>query len=406
MIILPRFLDTMTKILRILNRFNVGGPTYNVAYLTKYLPDEYETTLIGGLKEDSEASSEYVLQELNIPYQIIPEIQRGINLKRDYQAFRKVVEIIRQEKPDIVHTHASKAGMIGRLAAIYCKVPYIFHTFHGHIFHSYFGKAKTSFFINLERLLARKTTAIIAISDIQKHELSDIYKICPASKIEVVPLGFDLNRFSENCAEKRTKFRTEYSVSDDEIAIGIVGRLASVKNHTFFIDAVDRCVTQNPNTKIRAFIIGDGELNEELQTYCKARNIPFNIHTDSKFDCPITFTSWIKDVDKAYAGLDIVALTSLNEGTPVSIIEAQAAGKPIVATNVGGIRDIVEDGRTALLSEINIDSFTKNLNNIITNSELRRTMSENSKSFSSKKFSYERLCSDMEKVYKKHCRTK
>lgn len=390
----------MAKILRILNRFNVGGPTYNVAYLTKYISDEYKTILVGGQKEESEASSEYILQDLNIEYQIIPEIRREINLKRDFKAFRKLVRIIREEKPDIVHTHASKAGMLGRAAAIYCRVPHIYHTFHGHVFHSYFGKAKTLLFIYIERFLAKRSTAIIAISEKQKHELGDIYKICKPEKIKVVPLGFDLARFSENQEEKRKQFRNTYNLQDDEIAIGIVGRLAKVKNHTFFIDAFKQCIQNCADKKIRAFIIGDGELNAELQNYCTLRNIDFNINTDTVFNKPIVFTSWIQAVDVAYAGLDIVALTSLNEGTPVSIIEAQAAGKPIVSTNVGGICDIVKENETALISDIDLKTFSQNLQKLIENESLRRQMSEASKAFSSERFSYQRLCRDMEKVYK------
>ena len=396
----------MTKILRILNRFNVGGPTYNVAYLTKYLSDKYETILIGGEKEDSEASSEYILKDLQIDYTILPEIRRGINLRRDFKAFKHVVSIIKKEQPTIVHTHASKAGLIGRLAAIYCHVPYIFHTFHGHIFHSYFGKAKTLFFIYIERFLARKTTAIIAISEIQKNELANTYKICPAEKIEVVPLGFDLSRFSENTEEKRTTFRKKYNIKDNEIAIGIIGRLAPIKNHKLFIDAVQECSRQNPHLPIRAFIIGDGESNANLQEYCKIKKLPYNISTDTTFDKLITFTSWIQNIDVAYAGLDIVALTSLNEGTPVSIIEAQAAGKPIVATNVGGIGDIVIERETALLSNVSFEDFSQKLYTLITDSNLQKKMSQNSISFSTTQFSYKRLCNDMEKVYEKHIDTK
>ena len=380
----------MTKILRILNRFNVGGPTYNVAYLTKYLSDEYTTVLIGGEREESEASSEYILKELDIPYTIVPDMKRSISLKNDIKALREIISIIKKEKPDIVHTHASKAGLLGRLAAKICGVPYIFHTFHGHVFHSYFGKKKTSFFIHLERLLARWSTAIIAISDIQKHELGDIYKICPSEKIQVVPLGFDLHKFTEQTDEKRKQFRTQYNLQDDEIAIGIVGRLAPVKNHEMFIDAICNCQKQT-SKKIRAFIIGDGELAEQLQTYCN------NTNTEQI----ITFTSWIKDVDVAYAGLDIVALTSFNEGTPVSIIEAQAAGKPVVSTNVGGISDIVQEDETALLSEIDTEKFTEKLTRLINDDDLREKMSEKSRQFSDSKFSYVRLCTDMENVFKK-----
>ena len=395
----------MTKILRILNRFNLGGPTYNVAYLTKYISKEYETILVGGLKEDAEASSEYILNDLNISYTIIPEIRREINLRQDFKAFRKLIKLIKTEKPDIVHTHASKAGMLGRMAAIYCGVPYIFHTFHGHVFHSYFGIIKTSVFIAIERFLAKRSTAIIAISESQKYDLGTLYKICSPQKIEVVPLGLNLHRFSEDLTAKRTAFRSKYNIAPDEIAIGIVGRLAKVKNHKLFIDAIALCYNQNAGKKIRAFIIGDGELNEELQLYCTNQRIPFNTNNDNQFDQLITFTSWIQNVDVAYAGLDIVTLTSFNEGTPVSIIEAQAAGKPIVATNVGGITMIVKEGETALLSDISLEQFSKNLYKLIENKELRDTMGENSRNFSGEKFSYERLCSDIEKVYKKHTGT-
>lgn len=389
----------MTKVLRILNRFNVGGPTYNAAYLTKYLSKDYETILIGGLKEDAEASSEYILKNLDLQYEIIPEIRRGINLYNDYKAFRKVVKIIRTEKPQIVHTHASKAGMIGRAAAIYCHVPNIYHTFHGHVFHSYFGKCKTRFFITIEQLLAKKTTKIIAISDKQKYELGSVFKICKPEKIEVVPLGFDLNKFSEQIEEKRASFRSRYSLADDEIAIGIVGRLAPIKNHTLFIDAIDFCIKQLPNKKIRAFIIGDGELCGELQNYCTRKNISISTLSNPVVNASITFTSWIQDVDVAYAGLDVVALTSLNEGTPVSIIEAQAAGKPIVSTNVGGIGDIVSEGNTALLSDLSFSDFSQKLEKIIEDDTLRDTMSNNSKKFGTERFSYQRLCRDIERIY-------
>ncbi len=392
----------MTKILRILNRFNLGGPTYNVAYLTKYISKEYQTILIGGLKEASEGSSEYILNNLGISYTIIPEIRREINLCRDFQALRKLIKIIRAEKPEIVHTHASKAGMLGRMAAIYCGVPYIFHTFHGHVFHSYFGKIKTSVFIAIERFLAKRSSAIIAISEDQKYELGTLYKICPPEKIEVVPLGFDLHRFSEDTIEKRAAFRSKYNIAQNEIAIGIVGRLAKVKNHKLFIDAIALCNNQSTGQKIRAFIIGDGELREELQTYCTKQSIPFSTNNDSEFNKLITFTSWIQNVDVAYAGLDIVALTSFNEGTPVSIIEAQASGKPIVATNVGGIRDIVKEGETALLTDLSLEQFSEKLHALIVDKNLREKMGENSHNFSGGKYSYERLCSDIEKVYKKH----
>lgn len=386
----------MPKIVRILNRFNVGGPTYNVAYLTKYISPNYTTVLVGGQKNDNEASSEYILQQLNISYTIIPEMRRSIGIWSDIQALRRIIRILKTEKPDIVHTHAAKAGTLGRIAAWYCGVPYIYHTFHGHVFHSYFNPIITKIFIVIEKFLASRCTAIVAISELQKHELGTIFSICSPQKIEIIPLGFDLGKFTQNLDEKRKQFRQTYSIADNEIAIGIVGRLVPIKNHPLFIEAFSHCLTKTTKS-IRAFIIGDGEIRAQLEELWNS--LEPDIHTSK-----LTFTSWIQEVDVAYAGLDIVCLTSHNEGTPVSLIEAQASGKPIVSTNVGGIQNIVEENKTALLTTNTVTDFTEKLLQIIENDELRETMSAYSQTFSTEKFSYKRLCLDMEGMYEKYMR--
>ena len=167
----------MKKILRIINRFNLGGPTYNAAYLTKYLEPDYETLLIGGKHDESEKSSMHILDNLGLKPIIIPEMQRSINPYKDQIAFKKIQNIIKEFKPDIVHTHAAKAGALGRRAAYKMGVNQIYHTFHGHVFHSYFGNFKTKIFKEIEKNLAKKSTKIIAISEIQKRELSKIYRI-------------------------------------------------------------------------------------------------------------------------------------------------------------------------------------------------------------------------------------
>ena len=336
------------KILRIINRFNLGGPTFNAAYLTKYLGDDFETLLVGGEKDDSEESSEFILENLNLTPIIIPEMKREINFKEDKIAYKKLKKIIKEFQPDIVHTHASKAGFLGRRAAYKCNVPVIIHTFHGHVFHSYFGKAKTAFYKNIERYLAKKSTAIIAISEIQKHELVNEYNICKSNKVKVIPLGFDLSRFQENKLGKRIDFRKKYLLNEDEIAIGIVGRLVPIKNHTLFIDAIDQILTKT-SKKIRVFIIGDGEEKENLLKHCEEKKLDFTEFTVSPRKATITFTSWIKNVDWANAGLDIVALSSLNEGTPVSLIEAQASNKAIVTTNVGGVENVVLKNKSGFI---------------------------------------------------------
>lgn len=388
------------KILRIINRFNLGGPTYNAAYLTKYLSDDFETLLVGGEKYEEEESSEFILDELGIKPIIIPEMQRSINRKNDTIAYRKIKEIIKEFKPDIVHTHASKAGTLGRLAAKKMDVPVIIHTFHGHVFHSYFGKTKTKFYKNIERYLAKKSTKIIAISDIQKNELAIDHKICKPEKIEVIPLGFDLSRFKENVEEKRKSFREKYKVLDDEIAIGIIGRLVPIKNHQFFIEVVSN-VLKSTTKKVRFFIIGDGEEKQNLKDLCTHKKLDFVEWEEAKKPALITFTSWVKNIDWANAGLDIITLTSLNEGTPVSLIEAQASNKPIVTTNCGGVKNVTKEGETALIYEVSEkQKFGDALLGLIEDEEKRNDMGAKGWGFVEEKFSYRRLVSDVERLYR------
>lgn len=391
----------MIKVLRIINRFNLGGPTYNVAYLSKYMSDDFETLLLGGAKDETEESSDFIINNLGLKPIIIEEMKREIDFKNDYVAYKKIKKIIQEYRPDIVHTHASKAGTLGRLAAASCKVPIVIHTFHGHVFHSYFGKLKTSFYKNIERYLAKKSTAIIAISDLQKQELVDVHKICKAEKVQVIPLGFDLTKFQENQSEKRKQFRDKYNVGDDELVISIIGRLVPVKNHALFLEGV-KFVSQNTSKKIRAFIIGDGESRNTIEEKAKELEIPFIDGTKSNKQTLLTFTSWIKDIDIALAGSDVVTLTSFNEGTPVSLIEAQAANKAIVSTNVGGIENVVIPNKTALLCENDsINQFCKQLLNVISDDNLRKSLSQNGWQHVKEKFHFTRLVSDMENLYEK-----
>ena len=167
----------MPKIVRIINRFNIGGPTYNATFLTRFLDQEFETLLIGGLPEEGESDSLHIPNAYGVNPTILTEMQREPNFKSDREAYLKIKKIIKEFKPDIVHTHASKAGALGRKAAFACKVPIVVHTFHGHVFHSYFGKLKTFLFKIIERRLAKKSSGIIAISEIQKNELCTIHKI-------------------------------------------------------------------------------------------------------------------------------------------------------------------------------------------------------------------------------------
>ena len=389
----------MPKVLRIINRFNLGGPTYNVAYLSKFLSSNYETLLVGGQKDESEDSSEFILEKYDLKPIIVDEMMRELDIKNDWKAYWKIRKIIEEYKPDIVHTHAAKAGTVGRLAAYHCKVPVIIHTFHGHVFHSYFGKLKTLFFKTIERFLAARSTVIIAISEKQKEELSLIHKIAKPEKFRIVRLGFDLQKFQDQQAEKRKSFRDKYLLDEEEIAIGIIGRLVPVKNHHLFFDAIKH-VAANTHKKVRAFIIGDGESREELLQYCTDSQLKYVEFLKVEEKSLVTFTSWIKDVDWALAGLDIVCLTSFNEGTPVSLIEAQAANKPIVSTKVGGIENVVLENETAFLHVIDdTQGFNSSLLKLVDNELLRQQMSKKGWEFVRDNYHYTRLVRDMESLY-------
>jgi glycosyltransferase involved in cell wall biosynthesis len=391
----------MPKVLRIINRLNLGGPTFNAAYLSKHLAPEFETMLVAGIKEDTEESSEFIVRDMGLDPVYIPDMHREINFSRDRESYRKICRIIKDFKPDIVHTHAAKAGTLGRLAAHHQKVPVILHTFHGHVFHSYFNPVKTAVFKQIERYLSGISTRIIAISDIQKEELVHQHRIAKAEKTEVIPLGFDLARFSFDQAGKRNQFRNQYHVSDDTIAIGIIGRLVPIKNHALFIKSLGR-LKQMTNVPFRAFIIGDGEDRESLRQLAIDAGLTVSSKDQSQNQSDLVFTSWIIDIDQALAGLDIVAMTSLNEGTPVSLIEAQAAGRPIVSTDVGGIGNVVIPGKSALLSPSDdLESFTRNLARMVNEPDLRTAMAGAGTDHVLKNFSYTRLVEDMRQLYRK-----
>ncbi|GIV28298.1 MAG: glycosyl transferase family 1 [Bacteroidia bacterium] len=389
----------MIKVLRIINRFNLGGPTYNAAYLTKYLSSEYTTLLVGGVPEKHETDSLHIVKSLNIEQVIIPEMSRSINPLNDVISYRKIKQLIKEFKPDIVHTHASKAGLLGRIAAIQEKVPVIVHTFHGHVFHSYFNPLITRLFIGIERYLANKSSAIVAISELQKRELTEQFRVVSNQKCVVIPLGLDLKRFSENKEEKRIKFRKQYNIPEDVVVIGIVGRLVPIKNHRLILDAF-RILKSRTNKRLEILIVGDGETKNELIQYTKELGLKFRTCSED-MSADVYFTSWIKEMDEAYSGMDIVALCSKNEGTPVSLLEAQASGKMIVTTNVGGVKDIVHSEAGYIVDDFSVESFADALEKAVAEYEERnRRIEEKVSPQIIQQYSYEILVNRMDALYK------
>jgi glycosyltransferase involved in cell wall biosynthesis len=389
----------MPKVLRILNRNNIGGPVLNVCLLTKYLSPEYETLLISGppLPDESEATE--VFERFGVKPLYIKEMGRSFNFINDFKAFLKIRKIIREFKPDIVHTHAAKPGILGRLAAKMERVPAIVHTYHGHVFHSYYSPFITSLIIRAERFLGKLTHKIIAISDLQQNELCLKFKIAPNKKFEVVNLGLFLEPFQSKIEDKRRKFRDEFNLKNDTIVISIIGRLVPIKNHKFFIEVVSKLIKLSEKS-IKAFIVGGGEEQKNIILEIEKYGLRIFNKDEPLLEYDIVLTSWRSDIDTINAGSDIIALTSFNEGTPVSLIEAQACGRPVISTDCGGVHDSVRDGVTGFVCpQGDLLFFTEKLEVLINNSEVRQKMGIEGQAFVSEKFSHVVLIQKINKLY-------
>ncbi len=375
------------KILRIIARLNIGGPAIHVINLTHYLNDEqFESKLVIGKESDHEGNMYHLAKEKGIEPIMVEELGRELHPLKDLKTLWKLYRLIRKERPDIVHTHTAKAGTLGRLAAKLAGVKTIYHTFHGHIFHSYFGTLKTKIFLWIERFLGLFTTKIIAISELQRKELVAL-KIAPEHKFVVIPLGFELDKFKD---VKRTGFlRDQLKVSADEKLIGIVGRLVPIKNHHFALQVLQE-VLKKYHQPLKLVIIGKGELEqllkEEVATY--------------GLNHSVIFTDWQHDLPKVYPDLDIVILTSLNEGTPVALIEAMACGVPVVSTNVGGVGDIVKPGERGFLVEKgDAVAFADAIIKLLTDNPLKEKLCKNARDYIFQTYSVERLAQDIRSLY-------
>lgn len=377
------------KVLRIITRLNIGGPARQAVLLSSELAKEnFDCVLVAGSLSSSEGDMGYIADESGVRPIVIPAIGRELSLWNDLAAFFKIYNIIRKERPQIVHTHTAKAGAVGRIAAKTAGVPVIIHTFHGHVFHGYFNAAKTKFFIGVEKMLARFTDKIVTVSEKQKKEIKDYLSIKDDGKIALIPLGFDLDRFiaDKNCAA----LAKELNLPKDAVVVGIVGRLTGVKNHEMFITAAKEIKMMNPCRVVKFIIVGDGELKADLMRL--ARDI--GIYDDC------IFTGWRRDMDALYEIMDIVTLTSLNEGTPVSIIEALASARPVVVTDAGGIRDIVEDGKSGFIVPLrDIGAFARAVTVLLKDEGKRKRFGVYGRQFTRERHSKERIVGSIKNLY-------
>lgn len=400
------------KIVRIIARLNVGGPARHVVWLTKELNDaEFQTVLLAGTVPEGEQDMSFFAAEHDVNAVFIPEMSRELSPK-DIVSLWKVYRRIVKEKPDVIHTHTAKAGTVGRAAAflyrwLNWKNVKIVHTFHGHIFHSYYGALKTNIFLSIERVLARLATdEIIVITEQQYDEIHNQFGVGRAKQFRIVPLGIDLQPF-RNANEKRSILRKQISARDDEIVIGFVGRLTEIKNVPLLLNVarIYRERKDENTPKLKFIIIGDGNTRFELEKESERLGL-------SKLVC---FLGNRNDTDVFYAGLDIVALTSLNEGTPLSLIEAMANERAIISTGVGGVVDLLGkvqsdcEGFKICERGVRIDSheaedFYKGLIYLAKNETLQKSFAASGKAFVEAKYSKERLVGDIVNLYREIAR--
>ena len=403
------------KILRIIARLNVGGPARHVVWLTKALNDsEFESTLVAGTVPGGEEDMSYFAADSGVEPIYISELSRELSPKDAVSLF-KIYREMRRQRPDIIHTHTAKAGTVGRTAAfLYRWLGWrtlmgkprpvkVVHTFHGHVFHSYYGKAKTRVFLMIERLLARfATDRIIAISDQQFREINETFAVGRHEQFRIVPLGIELSGYDET-AKKHDILRDEIGADEDEVVIGFVGRLTGIKDLSLLINAAGKIFNSEEGApRCRFVIIGDGELRGQLEDQAEALGVKGKMR----------FLGNRIDVGELLAGMDIIALSSRNEGTPLSLIEGMAAGVPFVSTAVGGVVDLAgkplnqidEQFRVCergILTEAgSVESFANALIYLAKNEELRKNLSIKGREFVALNYSKERLVGDIKSLYR------
>ncbi|HZC24705.1 MAG TPA: glycosyltransferase family 4 protein [Candidatus Binatia bacterium] len=384
-------------IARVIARLNVGGPAIQAISMTKAFRERgYRTILLTGQIPDGEGSMEHLADEMGVVPVRIGTMSRRISWHRDLAAVWQLIRIFRREKPLIVHTHTAKAGTLGRLAAIVTRVPVRVHTFHGHVFQGYFSPAVTRVFLAIERFLARHTDRIIALSQSQKHDLAYTYRVAPAEKIAVVPLGFGLESFLAVNGRLGT-LRQSMGCEKDGFLVGWVGRLTEIKDPDLFLHCARDLVHNFP--ELRFAVIGDGELRSACEEMVDA----------AEFGEKVCFMGWQQQLDRIYADLDLVVLTSINEGTPLALLEAMASGKAFVSTDVGGVRDLMVgsahklDGfeifENGILVPRQRDVLARAITYLLKNPEMLRSMGKSGRAFVRARFSNQRLADDLESLY-------
>ena len=433
----PKISAEKIKVLRVIARLNIGGPAIHTILLSSQLERlGYETILVTGQVESDEGDMNYLAKEEGVEPVIIPRLGRRLLPLSDLVVFLRILRLLFSWRPHIVHTHTAKAGAVGRAAtAVYngvqnfkikvqgwlqkfsrarfnntqvwimnerCKVV---HTFHGHVLSGYFSPLRSKFFQFIEKMLAKRTDAIVVLSEQQKDELCNKFGIGRPEHYRVVPLGLDLSPF-ERASESKGKLMSSLGlIENGENLVALVGRLTAIKNHRLFLESIRVLMQENGDTRASFLIVGDGELRKDLE----------KMTAELALKDRVVFTGWIKDLRTLYADLDVLAVTSNNEGTPVAAIEAMAAGVAVIATDVGGVRELISERGTqkaelaegefeicergVLVRKGDAEGLAKGMKYLLEHPKACREMGRRGQEYALRNHNIERLVADMDQLY-------
>lgn len=373
------------RVLQIVTRLNIGGPALQIGLLASIDPSQFETLVVSG-REESYEGSMATLGRLgaDVSPLVIPSLARNIAPVRDVDAFAKLTAVARWFRPDLVNTHLSKAGSLGRLAALAGGTRVVVHTYHGSVWQGYFGRRETRFYLGVERALAHLTTRLVAITETQRDELIRL-RVAPATKISVVPLGLALEEFEQPA----DPFQARRKLGLDPAAkcVALVARLVPIKDIPTFLRSVAELGERFPN--LQALVVGDGPERPALEQLAGELGISSRCR----------FTGWIGDVRTVYAAADVVALSSINEGASASLVEAMAAGRPVVATAVGGVPEVVTERGGLLVPPRNPHALATAIGVLLSDEGRRRQLGATAREFAIRNHSGQRLIRDYERMY-------
>ena len=393
---MPTASQSSPRIARIITRLNIGGPAIQAARLTTLLEARgYHTCLVHGrLGRDEGDMSDLVATHADVVH--LPTLQRPIALLDDLRTLVRLFRVLRSFRPSIVHTHMAKAGLLGRLAATAYNATRgssprarLVHTYHGHVLEGYFRPFVSRTFMTFERLMSRVTDRIVAVSPAVRRELVDTFRIGSAAQYRVIPLGFDLTPFAAIDARARADARRALDLASNAAVVATVGRLTAIKQPHLFLEVIARIAPTNPH--VVGVIAGDGELRDELHARAAALGIADRVR----------WLGWRRDLPTIYAATDVFLLTSRNEGTPVALIEAMAAGVPGVSSDVGGVRDVIDSADAgAVIPFGDVAALAAAVDRLLQDADLRRRTGLHARARVLEKYSIDRLVRDIDAMYR------